>query len=74
LAAYPGIQETVVEELERVFGDSGREPTMQDLSELHYLDRCIKEALRLYPNKPYTERFIHEDVPLDCNKFLCYLL
>ncbi|XP_046463628.1 cytochrome P450 4C1-like isoform X3 [Daphnia pulex] len=58
---YPEVQEKVNEELTRVFGNSNRPVTMTDLSELKYLECCIKEALRLYPSVPILSRQLLED-------------
>jgi hypothetical protein len=66
MANHPEIQNQVVEELDQVFGDSGRAPSMDDLAELKCLERCIKETLRLYPSIAFFERYIREDIPLDC--------
>jgi cytochrome P450 len=51
----------VSEELTRVFGESDRPVTMADLTELKYLECCIKEALRLYPSVPIYARELMED-------------
>jgi cytochrome P450 family 4 len=64
MGTHPDIQEKVVEELNQVFGDSGRMPTMEDLGELKLLDRCLKETLRLYPSVPFFERYLREDAVL----------
>ncbi|EFX87732.1 hypothetical protein DAPPUDRAFT_192258 [Daphnia pulex] len=58
---HPEVQEKVSEELTRVFGESDRPITMADLSELKYLECCIKEALRLYPSVPIYARELMED-------------
>jgi len=38
--------------------------TMQSLQKLPYLDRCIKEALRLYPSVFFISRAPSEDIKL----------
>ncbi|XP_046463634.1 cytochrome P450 4C1-like [Daphnia pulex] len=62
IGGNPEVQEKVSEELTRVFGESDRPITMADLSELKYLEYCIKEALRLYPSVPIMSRALLEDV------------
>ena len=57
----------MVEELAEVFGDSGRAPDLADLAKLKYLERCIKETLRLYPSAPFLERAIDTEVQLGKN-------
>ncbi|KAF4517533.1 hypothetical protein B566_EDAN005096, partial [Ephemera danica] len=62
------LQAKVVEELVEVFGNSGRVPDVADLANLKYLERCIKESLRLCPSILFIERLIKEDVQIE--KFL----
>ena len=62
-------KERVHEELHEVLGDTKRSITMADLSELKYLECCIKEALRLYPSVPLMGRTLSEDI--DLRKFFC---
>jgi len=38
--------------------------TMQSLQKLSYLERCIKEALRLYPSVFFISRAPTEDIKL----------
>lgn len=47
IAKHPDVAETVHQELERVL--AGRPPTADDLPQLPYLQRVLKESLRLYP-------------------------
>ena len=51
LASEPEIQENVYDELLRVFGDTDEKWTYDSdsLAQLHYLDSCIREGLRLFP-------------------------
>uniref|UniRef100_A0A182VUF4 Cytochrome P450 n=1 Tax=Anopheles minimus TaxID=112268 RepID=A0A182VUF4_9DIPT len=65
LALHPDVQERVYEEIESIFplGDN-RPATMQDLNELKLLERCIKEALRLYPSVSFFGRTLSEDIQL----------
>ncbi|GMS81085.1 hypothetical protein PENTCL1PPCAC_3260, partial [Pristionchus entomophagus] len=65
LATHPKMQERayreVIEELgENRDGDIGRE----DMGKLVYLDRCIKEALRIYPPVPFVSRQLKRDFHL----------
>ncbi|KAL6262605.1 hypothetical protein P5V15_005399 [Pogonomyrmex californicus] len=62
LGSHPEYQEKVHKELEEVFGDSETPATVKELSELKYLDRVIKETLRLYPSVPMISRELVEDV------------
>ncbi len=47
LARNPEVQAKVVEEVDQVL--QGREATLDDVPQFDYLDRVIKETLRLYP-------------------------
>ncbi|XKL63085.1 hypothetical protein PGB90_005449 [Kerria lacca] len=60
LGAYPHHQKKVVEELNTIFGDSDRVVKMQDLNEMKYLERIIKDALRLFPSVPFIGRKLKE--------------
>jgi len=57
-------QEKVHEELDEVFKDSETPATVKELSQLKYLDRMIKETLRLCPSEPVVTRTLSEDVKI----------
>jgi len=44
--------------------ENGKKLTMKSLQKLSYLERCIKESLRLYPSVYFTSRKTGEDVKL----------
>jgi cytochrome P450 len=37
---------------------------MKDLSEMKYLERVVKESLRIYPSVPFFSRLLKEDVEI----------
>ena len=57
-------QNKVSEELEHIFQGSDRSATMKDINEMKYLERVIKESLRLYPSVPFIGRETTEDIQL----------
>ncbi|CAH2235553.1 jg23977 [Pararge aegeria aegeria] len=62
LANHPDAQDRILEEYSTILNSSNRRPTLSDLSELKYLEACIKESLRLYPPVYFIER--KSDFPL----------
>ncbi|XP_034827036.1 cytochrome P450 4C1-like [Maniola hyperantus] len=64
IANEPAVQDKIYEEMQNIFGSSQRSATMQDLSEMSYLECCIKESLRLYPSVPFISRFVTEELNL----------
>ncbi|CAH2108027.1 unnamed protein product [Euphydryas editha] len=64
LANESEIQDKIYEEICQVLGDSDRSPTTDDLSQMKYLECCIKESLRLYPSAPIIIRHLREEIVL----------
>ncbi|KAJ8721677.1 hypothetical protein PYW07_002452 [Mythimna separata] len=62
IANEPDIQDSIYEELQSIFEDSQRSPTIEDLSKMKYLECCIKESMRLYPSVPFISRNITKEV------------
>ncbi|XP_025990783.2 cytochrome P450 4C1 [Solenopsis invicta] len=60
-------QEKVHKELEEVFGNSETPASVKELSRLKYLDRVIKETLRIFPSIPLVARKLTEDIKLGNN-------
>ncbi|XP_065359602.1 cytochrome P450 4d8 [Calliphora vicina] len=62
LARYPQVQSKALAEIKKVFADTATKSiTLQDLSEMKYLECVIKESLRLYPPIPIIGRQIKEE-------------
>ncbi|XP_025153505.1 cytochrome P450 4C1 isoform X2 [Harpegnathos saltator] len=58
-------QEKVHKELEEVFQDSQEPASVMQLSQLKYLDRVMKESIRLYPTVPSIARKIRDNINID---------
>ncbi|XP_043481155.1 cytochrome P450 4C1-like isoform X2 [Leptopilina heterotoma] len=68
LAIHPEVQEKVYEEIFSVYGsdDSEKNPVkFEDLHNFMYLERVIKETMRLFPIVPFIARLVLEDLELD---------
>ncbi|CRK93272.1 CLUMA_CG006815, isoform A [Clunio marinus] len=77
LTKHQDHQSKCYEELNEIFGDDDRLPTMNDLRNMKHLEMCIKEALRLYPAVPLFARCLGADIkcgetilPAGCNVFI----
>ncbi|XP_055299855.1 cytochrome P450 4g1-like [Sitodiplosis mosellana] len=62
LAMYPDIQEKVYEELRSVYNSQDEDTTHEHTQQLSYMDRVIKEGLRLFPLGPFIIRHATGDV------------
>jgi cytochrome P450 len=63
LAQYPQVRLKLQDELHSVLG--GREPSLEDLAHLPYLDWVLNESMRLYPPAWMQMRFVAKETELD---------
>lgn len=69
IAKHPEVQQKVFEEILSVIGDDKEKPvTIQDLNNLNYLERVIKETLRMFPPVAAFGRKMKEDVMISKGK------
>ncbi|XP_052860951.1 probable cytochrome P450 4ac1 [Anopheles cruzii] len=62
VAHHPDVQQRLYEEIQQLQRpDSIQELTQSDYSEMKFMDRVLKESLRLYPPVPFISRTITED-------------
>nr|AZR39477.1 cytochrome P450 [Agasicles hygrophila] len=79
LANEQSIQDEMYQEIISVLVDP-KKPTFNDLGELKFMERCIKESLRLYPSVPIISRVLAENIttrtgyiiPKGCNVNLLF--
>ncbi|KRT82267.1 cytochrome P450, partial [Oryctes borbonicus] len=64
LGLYPNVQEKVYEEVSQFLQDDKR-LSFADLKQLKYLERVIKESLRLYPSVPGISRLAAKDIAIE---------
>ncbi|VEN59041.1 unnamed protein product [Callosobruchus maculatus] len=63
LAIYPDIQERLYEDVVKVCGLDGP-VTLEHLSHVEYVERVIKETLRIFAVAPILGRYIQEDLDI----------
>ncbi|GIX78216.1 cytochrome P450 4V2 [Caerostris darwini] len=62
---HPEVQEKIHQEIDSVFeGDADRPLSVDDLSDLKYLECVLKECNRIYPSVPMFGRHISEETKL----------
>ncbi|XP_076242843.1 cytochrome P450 4C1 [Calliopsis andreniformis] len=64
LAEHEEIQKRARAEVNAIMQENGGKLTMSGLQCLSYLERCIKESLRLYPSVPFISRLPEMEVKL----------
>ncbi|EZA46631.1 Cytochrome P450 4C1 [Ooceraea biroi] len=64
LAEHKDVQDRVRNEVNDVMDENGGKLTMTALQNLPYLERCLKETMRLYPSVYLITRKLQEDVML----------
>ncbi|XP_063537297.1 cytochrome P450 4g15-like [Cydia strobilella] len=64
LGNHMGEQDKVYKELKQIFGESQRIPTKEDLKKMEYLERVIKETMRLYTVVPVIARETQTELKL----------
>ncbi|XP_073830220.1 cytochrome P450 4d1 isoform X3 [Musca autumnalis] len=66
LALYPECQQKCFEEIIQVLGKDKTKPvTFEDLNNLHYVDLCVKETLRMFPSVPLLGRKVTEECEIN---------
>lgn len=64
LGIHQDAQEKVLQEQQSIFGTEKRGSTKEELQKMHYLERVIKESMRLYTVVPLIARNIDKDTYL----------
>ncbi|KAF5305193.1 hypothetical protein FQA39_LY09281 [Lamprigera yunnana] len=73
LGMYPDYQKNAIQEINLVCGVDDKPVSYDQLSQLNYLDMCVRDVLRLIPMAPFIVRKTLEDfrigdivIPKDC--------
>ncbi|GMT05634.1 hypothetical protein PENTCL1PPCAC_27808, partial [Pristionchus entomophagus] len=61
LATNQEVQEAACQEVSATFGGSDRSITVEDLKAMPYLEKVIKETLRIFPAVPQVQRKVEHD-------------
>ncbi|KAK9744674.1 Cytochrome P450 [Popillia japonica] len=65
LGNHQDIQEKAYEEIKAVLQNKPTPTTISELNELKYLERVIKESLRLFPSVPFISRQLEQEIQID---------
>ncbi|KAK0073592.1 hypothetical protein PV326_013263, partial [Microctonus aethiopoides] len=74
LAEHNDIQQRVRDEIDEALKKCEGHMGITELQQLPYLERCIKEALRLYPSVPFISRQITHDMQLKNHLIPAYVI
>uniref|UniRef100_A0A1B0GJT8 Cytochrome n=1 Tax=Lutzomyia longipalpis TaxID=7200 RepID=A0A1B0GJT8_LUTLO len=67
LAMHQDMQQKAYEEIKGVIPKTGDDVKYDDLSQLDYVERCLKETMRLFPTVPVVARKV--DAPFKLDKY-----
>lgn len=72
MAMHPNLQEQLFEEMLQIFPTCDSPVNVEDVHQMVYAERFIKETLRLFPVVPVASRFATEDTDLGIFKNKIY--
>ncbi|XP_058796311.1 cytochrome P450 4C1-like [Phymastichus coffea] len=64
IAEHEDVQNRIRREVSEILDRTNGKLEMSDVQNLHYLEMCLKECLRLHPSVPYMSRYMSEDLQL----------
>lgn len=64
LAIHTDVQERVFDEIYRILPNANTNITKNNVDEMIYLERCIKETLRLFPTGSIIGRLVDKQIKL----------